>query len=152
MLLFAASGIAQKTLPDVTVKTLQGKTVRVKDYTQGKIAVVSFWATWCAPCKQELDAMKVKYAGWKEKYGVEVVAVTIDTPRQLSKVGPLVASKGWPYVILSDANSAMKNALNFPTIPQTFLVDRNGRIVHTQAGYVPGGENELEQRIKNLAR
>lgn len=146
---FAQDG---KTLPSVEVRTLDGQTVDIQQYAQdGKITVLSFWATWCSPCKKELDAIADLYEYWQEDYDVEIVAITIDTQRALAKVKPMVVAKGWSYTILSDANQQLQNALNFQTIPQTFVVDQNGQIVYSHSGYVPGDEYELEDKLKKLA-
>jgi peroxiredoxin len=144
---------AQKSIPSVDIKTLDGKTVNIQTYTHqsGKITVLSFWATWCKPCQQELDAIAEVYPEWQEKYGVQLVAVTIDTQRALSKVGPMVESKGWEYIILSDPNGAMPAALNFQSIPQTFLLDAKGNVIYEHTGYIPGNEYELEDKIKEAA-
>ncbi len=144
---------AQKSIPSVEVKTLDGKTVDIQEITKtGKIIVLSFWATWCKPCQLELDAMSYLYEDWKEQYNVEIVAVTIDTQRALAKVRPIVETKGWEYTILSDANQQLKNALNFQTIPQTFLLDTAGNIVYEHSGYVPGDEYELEKKIQEIGK
>lgn len=143
---------AQKSIPSVDIKTLDGKTVNIQKYTQsGKITVLSFWATWCKPCQQELDAISEVYPDWQEKYGVQLVAVTIDTQRALAKVGPMVESKGWEYIILSDPNGAMPAALNFQSIPQTFLLDAKGNVIYEHTGYIPGNEFDLEEKIKAAA-
>ena len=150
-LAFLAFG--QKSIPSVEVKTLDGQSVDIQEYAKnGKITVISFWATWCSPCKKELDAIADLYDGWQEEYGMELVAITMDTQRALAKVKPLVESKGWPFIILSDANQALRNSLNFQTIPQTFLLGKEGNIVFTHSGYVPGDEYELEERIKELGK
>lgn len=143
---------AQKSIPSVEIKTLDGKTVNIQKYTQsGKITVLSFWATWCKPCQQELDAISEVYPEWQEKYGVQLVAVTIDTQRALAKVGPMVESKGWEYIILSDPNGAMPAALNFQSIPQTFLLDAKGNVIYEHTSYIPGNEFDLEEKIKAAA-
>lgn len=154
LILIASAAYAQenKTLPSVEVRTLDGQTVDIQEYGQdGKITVLSFWATWCSPCKKELDAIADLYEYWKEDYDVEIVAVTIDTQRALAKVKPMVTAKGWTYTILSDANQRLQNALNFQTVPQTYVVDQQGQIVYSHSGYVPGDEYELEDKLKKLA-
>lgn len=149
----SSSLLAQKSLPAVEVKTLDGKTVNIQDVAKnGKIVVLSFWATWCKPCQLELDAMVDLYEDWKDQHNVEIIAVTIDTQRALPKVGPMVETKGWQYTILSDANQQLKNALNFQTIPQTFLLDANGNVVYEHSGYVPGDEYELEKKIIEVSK
>ena len=151
---FLTSIFAQtKALPDVAVKTLKGASKNMQDFGKdGKITVVSFWATWCAPCKKELDAIADVYADWQEAYDVELVAVSIDTRRAAATVPALVASKGWEYTILTGKATELQNAFNFQTIPQTFLVDQKGNIVYHHNGYVPGDEFELEEQIKGLMK
>ena len=79
-------------VPSVDIKTLEGKTVNIQDYTgKGKITVLSFWATWCSPCKRELDAISDIYEDWQKDYNMELVAVTIDDARSMAKVPALVA-------------------------------------------------------------
>lgn len=141
-----------KKLPDVSVKTLEGQTVQLNKLVgENRLTIISFWATWCSPCKKELTAMMDFYDEWKEEYGVEVIAITIDDNRALPKVKPMVETKGWPFVILSDANQDLMRALNFQTVPQTFVVDQQGNIVYEHPGYTPGDEFELEDKIKELA-
>jgi cytochrome c biogenesis protein CcmG, thiol:disulfide interchange protein DsbE len=151
---FAAFSIlgAQKTIPTVTLKTLEGKPYSTDKITKNKkITVVSFWATWCSPCKKELEAMQGKYEDWKTNYDVEIVAITIDDSRQLAKVKPTVQQKGWKFLILSDVNKDLPRALNFQNIPQTYLLNEKGQIIYSHSGYNPGDENELEKKIKAAA-
>ena len=77
--------MAQKAVPSAEIKTLDGKTVNLQDYAKnGKITVISLWATWCSPCKKELDAIAEIYPDWQEEYDMELVAITIDTQRALA--------------------------------------------------------------------
>ena len=141
-----------KTLPDVNIKNLEGKSVNIQDFAKnGKITVLSFWATWCHPCKRELDAIADLYPDWQEDYDMELVAITIDDARSMRKVKPMVETKGWEYIILSDSNEDLKRALNFQTVPMTLLLNQQGQIVYEHNSYSPGDEDELEEKIKKLA-
>jgi len=152
LVLFTISLYAQSEMPSIDVKTLDGQTINIQDYAEnGKITIISFWATWCSPCKKELDAIADMYEDWQEDYDVELLAITIDTQRALAKVPGMVESKGWEYTILSDSNQKLQQALNFQTVPQTFVLDATGAISYSHSGYLPGDEYELEDVIKELA-
>lgn len=141
----------QNVLPSANLKTLDGKNVDLISFADnGKTTIISMWATWCAPCKKELDAIAEVYEEWQIKYNVELVAITIDTQRQLAKVKPMVESKGWKFTILSDANNQLRNSLGVVSIPQTFIVSSNGEIIYSHTGYSPGDEFELEDQLKRL--
>ena len=151
--LFSVSLVAQnKSLPSVDIKNLDGKSINIQDFANdGKITVLSFWATWCIPCQNELDAIADLYPEWQEDYGVELVAITIDTRRQLAKVKPIITQKGWEYTFLSDEKQSLQQALNFQAITQTFVLDKNGEIVYSHSGYIEGDEEELGDFLKELA-
>lgn len=141
-----------KKLPNITIADLQGKPVNIIDYTsRGKITVLSFWATWCSPCKRELDAIAELYPTWQADYNTELVAITIDNARALTQVKPIIEEKGWEFQILVDSKQELQQALNFQAIPQTFVVDASGNIVYQHEGYTPGDEYELEKILKSLA-
>lgn len=143
---------AQTAFPPVPLKTLDGHAVSAADLCKtGNITVVSFWATWCSPCKKELDAINEVYEDWQKEYDMELVAITIDDARAVTKVRPMVESKGWKFRVLSDVNSDLKRALNFPSVPQTFLLNKEGKIVYTHSGYIPGDEEALEEHIREAA-
>lgn len=149
--LFSTYGFGQNTLPSTNLKTLDGENVDLISFADnGKTTIISMWATWCAPCKKELDAIAQVYEDWQVKYNVELVAITIDTQRQLAKVKPMVASKGWKYIILSDADNQLRNTLKVASIPQTFIVNNSGEIIFAHTGYSPGDELQLEEQLKKL--
>ena len=140
--------MSQQMLPDVNLKTLSGQSVNIIEHVKkNNYTILSFWATWCKPCKEELDAIKELYPTWTEEYGVELVAITVDNARGLNKVKPMVNTKGWAYTILSDGKQELQRALNFQTIPQTFIVDNEGKVVYSHNGYTQGDEIELEDKI-----
>jgi len=151
LLFFTTSLYAQQQVPSTEIKDLKGQTVDIASFVgQDKVTILTFWASWCAPCKKELDNIADLYPDWQADYDVELVAVTIDASQDISKAKNLVASKAWEYTILSDPNQSLLRALNFQTIPQTFLVNKKGEIVYAHSGYLDGDEYALEEEIKKL--
>lgn len=141
---------AQSTLPNISLKTVDENNVSTSDYNEkDKIYVFTFWATWCAPCIQELDAINDVYTDWQEELNVEVIAVSIDDARTSKRVKPLVNGRAWDYTILLDTNQDFKRSLSIANPPYTVVV-KNNEIVFVQSGHTPGGENELFKKLKSL--
>lgn len=152
LLLFAGLNLfAQKQLPDLNLQSIEGKSVSLKnDFNEkDKLYIFSFWATWCVPCINELEAMNEVQADWKKELSLEIIAVSTDDSRTQKRVKPLVKGKGWSYNVLFDTNQDFKRALSIVNIPYTIVV-KNGQIVHIQNGFVPGSETELYNKLKTL--
>jgi peroxiredoxin len=150
-LFLAVSAFAQKEMPSVTLKSVNNKEFNVKsDFAEkDKLYVFSFWATWCVPCVNELDAINDSYAKWSKELNMEVIAVSIDDSRTQKRVKPLLNGKKWPYNVLLDTNQDLKRALAVANVPYTVVV-KNKKIVYVHNGYSQGGETELYNKLKSL--
>jgi cytochrome c biogenesis protein CcmG, thiol:disulfide interchange protein DsbE len=141
----------EEKMPSIVIKNLEGQDVDLQKLTSnGKITIVSFWATWCSPCKKELSNMNELIGEWKEKYNVQIVAISIDDSRNAFKVKPYIEGVKWSFDVLIDVNQDTKRSLNYPNVPYTLLVDQNGNIVYKHTGYTEGDEYVLEDKIKAL--
>ena len=142
----------KSSLPNVTIKTLDGKNFNTTEIqNDGKPIIISFWALWCKPCQKELDAFNENYEDWQEETGVKIYAVSIDDSRSTSRVKPHVEGKDWEFDVLLDANSDFKRAMNVNMIPHTFLLDGNGKIISQHTTYFEGAEHELYEEVKKIA-
>jgi len=151
LLFLFLSGIfvySQKTLPNLKLKNLNGKAVLLSNLTKNKTVVISFWATWCGPCVNELDAIAEQYEDLQDD-GFKLIAVSIDDSRTKSRIKPLVNGKDWDYTILLDSNQELKRALNITNVPYVIIV-KNGKIVYTHSGYNPGSEEELIKKFNEI--
>ena len=140
-------------LPQVTLKTMDGKAVRVDTLSNGgKPFIIDFFATWCKPCNRELDAISEVYADWQEETGVKIFAVSIDQAQNIHKVKPLVDNHGWEYDVLLDPNSDLRRAFGIQNIPYVLLVDGQGNIVYRHMGYTDGEETELIEKVRETVK
>lgn len=145
--------LGEKTLPTITLLDMNGKKVNIADYGKsGKMTVLSFWATWCIPCKKELANLAELQEEWAKKYNVQIVAVSIDDSRNTTKVKPYVDGQRWDYEVLLDVNQELKRNLNIPSVPFTILVNADGKIVYTHSGYTEGDEYVLEEQIQKAKK
>lgn len=140
-------------LPAITLKTMDGKTVRTDTLSNdGKPFIIDFFATWCKPCNRELDAIAEVYEDWQEETGVKIFAISIDQAQNINKVKPLVNNHGWEYDVLLDPNGDLKRALGIQMIPFVLICDGNGKIVYKHSGYTDGAETELIEKVRELIK
>ena len=145
------SSSAQNALPDTKIKSLQGNEVMFNSFgnTRDTAVIISFWATWCIPCIQELNTIHDQYEDRQKETPFRFIAISIDDARTTQKVKPFVAGKGWPYEIYLDVNSDLKRALNIIDVPHILII-KNGKIVYQHNGYVNGNEEELFEILKKI--
>ncbi len=140
---------AQTSLPDIQLTNLDGQTISIQEMSKDKLLVFSFWATWCVPCINELDAIAEEYEDLQDEFDFELVAISIDDARTKSRIKPMVNGKDWEYEIILDTNQKLKRALNIATVPYVIIVNK-GIIVYTHSGYTPGSEQELIEKFKSF--
>ena len=142
------AAFSQTTIPNITLNTLNGKSIKIQDeISKDKITILSFWASWCVPCINELDAISEVYEDWQEDFNIELIAISTDDARTQKRIRPMVNGKGWPYKILLDKNQELKRALNISTIPQIIIL-KDSKIIYIHSGYSPGVEDEFYDIIK----
>ena len=150
-LILGVSAIAQIQIPDVQIQTIDFSTFNTKDIkNEGKPFIINFWATWCAPCKAELNAINDEWDTWEET-GVKIYAVSIDNSRSVNSVQPYVYGQDWPYDVLLDVNSEFRRAMNVNNVPHVFLFDGEGKLVKQHTVYNPGDEEELLELVTKLS-
>jgi cytochrome c biogenesis protein CcmG, thiol:disulfide interchange protein DsbE len=140
-------------IPTVEVKKLDGSKISTSAFTNnGKPIIISFWATWCKPCKKELDNIAENYSDWQKETGVKLIAISVDDARSIAKVATDVKTKGWEYEVYTDENGDLQRAMNVNNVPHTFIVDGNGLIVYSHNSYAEGDEDVLFENVKKVLK
>lgn len=125
--------------PEWTLRDVNGAPVSSKDFA-GKVMVVDFWATWCAPCKEEIPG----YMELQKKYadrGLVILGLSVDAQGP-GVVKSYATSMGINYPLLMADSEIMGAFGGVEAIPTTFLIDRDGRVRHKKIGAAPTAEYE----------
>jgi thiol-disulfide isomerase/thioredoxin len=151
--LFLAINLHAQDLPKTQIKDLNsGKKLAFSDVVEkGKVTVISFWATWCIPCKKEIKNISAALPKWKQEADFNYVTISIDEVRAEGIARTYAVSQGWTFPFYIDANSDLKRSLNFQSVPFTLIIDKNGKIAFSHIGYEEGGEAEVFAKVKELA-
>ncbi len=110
--------------------------------TAGKVVLVDFWASWCAPCKASFPALARLYNDYGSR-GLVVVAVSVD--EKASAYTAFVQKFNPPFAVPHDQAQKLVSAVRVPTMPSTYLLDRSGRVRFLHRGF-QGKETESEMR------
>jgi cytochrome c biogenesis protein CcmG/thiol:disulfide interchange protein DsbE len=134
----------RKSAPELGLEDSVGKQANLRDY-RGKVVVLDFWATWCHGCKEEIPW----FAAFDRKYGdkgLSVIGVSLDEDGW-KVVKPFIKAAAVPYRIVLGNDSTAKQ-YGIGNMPDTFMIDRDGRIAATYVGMVD--KNDVERNIQKL--
>ena len=150
--LFTYNSQFSKIYTKIGLKTLNGESIKsVEAINKDGFTIVSFWATWCIPCINELDAINEVISKWNKKENIKVLAISTDDSRSKKRVRPLINGKNWIFDIISDTNQEFKRAMGVVGIPHT-IVTYKSEIIHRRIGYTPGEEEDLFEVISNYKK
>jgi cytochrome c biogenesis protein CcmG, thiol:disulfide interchange protein DsbE len=140
-----------KKIPSVQLKDMEGNPMNTADLGFDGPVIISFWATWCSPCKAELNTIHDLYDEWQEETGVTLVAVSVDDEKTKKSVPMYANGKNWEYLVLMDPNGDFKRAMGVNNVPHTFIIDTDGTIRYSHNNYSPGDEDELYEALLEVA-
>lgn len=118
-----------QVVPDIAMNDVNGKPMKLSD-TRGKVVLIDFWASWCAPCRAELPNVVANYNKYKDK-GFEVFSVSLDNDKAAWTGAIAKDGLTWQYHVsdLMQWQSPVVQLYEFQGIPFTVLIDREGRMI-----------------------
>ena len=145
----ASSAIAPSTqAPDFSLHAMSGPNMRLQDQ-RGRVVMVNFWATWCAPCQQEMPQLNRLYQKYRSS-GFVLLGVNVDDDP--SKAAEVVAKLGVTFPVLLDADKRVSKLYDLSTMPSTVIIDRDGKVRYVHRGYLAGYEDNYEKQIRELLK
>ena len=128
-----SAALTGKPAPKFSLPALDGRTLALADY-RGKNVVLSFWASWCGPCKMEAPVLSAFYQRThKEHDDYEVLAISIDETRAAAQT----AAAEWklPFTVLLDSAGSVAHDYGVEGIPTLLVIDKNGMVRYSSVGF-----------------
>lgn len=140
-------------IPHLTLRDVDGRSHNLSDFIgQKKLVVMSFWATWCMPCRQEMTVLQELYEKLGDQ-GLEVLGINSDSPETVSRVRPFVRQSGWTFKVLLDSETKAASLYNpRKQMPCMHIFDADGRIVYTSTSFQPGQAGALKKKVRKLLK
>ncbi len=143
---FAAA--PQGPAPDFALKTPGGENDRLSEH-RGEVVMINFWASWCAPCRQEMPLLEELYTQYAP-LGFTILGVNVeeDSSKALAMLEDIPVS----FPIMLDTSSKVSKLYNVVAMPTSILIDRDGNMRYLHHGYKPGYEEQYQQQVRELIR
>ncbi len=114
---------------------------------KGEVVLLNFWATWCPPCRKEIPSMAELHDKYASK-GLKIIAISVD--KRSDDLAKFVAEYRMPFQVLHDADGAVARRYGVFRYPESFLVDRNGKVLHHLVGAVEWMSTPVTKTIESM--
>lgn len=134
--------------PDFTLKSNAGENLRLAEQ-RGNVVMLNFWASWCAPCRQEmphLNALNIRY----ESLGLKLYGINVDENQGDAKKA--IADLKVAFPVLFDSANQVAELFKVDAMPTTIIIDRDGNVRHLHRGYKSGYEDDYDRQVAALIR
>lgn len=145
-LLLLFTSILEGQEPQFRLRDLDNKWQEYENLKGSKLTVIDFWATWCQPCVRSIPLLNEIAEDFKAR-GVSFIGISIDGPRNQSKVKPFIQSMGVTYPIIRDVDSELMSELGVSAVPTLLIYDSGGELVYFHEGFKPGDEQTIRDHI-----
>lgn len=131
-----------------TLKNLEGQEVSLSSF-RGKVVLLNVWATWCPPCREEMPTLESLYQDFKGNKKFVMLAVSQDVKGR-SAVAPFIKKHGYKFEVLLDPQNKVGDAYDVTGVPETFIIDGQGRIVAHHMGAFDWARPDVRKAITSL--
>jgi len=131
------------------LENLEGDFIELDQELGEGPVILSFWATWCKPCKEELKEYNKIYNKYVDA-GLKLYAISIDNEKSVAKVKPYIKTNGFNFQVLFDSNSEIARLYYAQMVPYSLILDKKGNIVYSHLGYKKGDELKVENIVSEL--
>lgn len=139
------SVLTGKPAPQFSLESLDGHRLSLADY-HGKTLVVTFWASWCGPCRLEMPLLAGFY---QQTHGsgsnFEIVAISVDSEKNAA--ANAAKTLKIPFPVLLDPDSRVSDSYGVDSIPMMFVIDKTGKVTHSHVGFEPGLDMLLADQV-----
>jgi len=146
----ARSPMEGKQAPDFTLPSLAGGEITLSDY-RGKLVFLNIWATWCAPCREEMPSMQKLYKKFADR---KFVMLTVSIDENRADIPPFVEELGLTFPIALDTQSRVAQLYGLTGVPETFLISPAGKVLHHIVGpsdwFEPGIVGAFDSMLRKL--
>jgi peroxiredoxin len=132
--------------PEYAAVTLEGDTVSLAQL-RGQAVMLNIWATWCPPCRDEMPSLQELHETYADA-GLQVVAVSIDRRSAVGEVRDFVEEYELSLTILHDADERVTRTFRTVGVPETILLDREGRVVQRWIGKIDGMDESVQAAVR----
>ena len=149
-LIIANFSLKAQSYTDFTLTDINGDEVTLSKLLEKGPVLISFWATWCEPCKEEMRMINSIYEKYKDR-GFTLLAVNEDNQKSIAKVKSFIESKDYKFPVLLDPDKKVYEAYwgnSDLQLPFSVLINRNKEIAAKHSGFLPGDELKVEEEIK----
>lgn len=134
--------------PAFELQTAGGKQKVSLSQHAGKVVVVDFWATWCAPCKESFPA----YQRLAHRFGSKLAVIGVSVDEDPAGILKFAKETGATFPLAWDEGQITSKSYQPPTMPTSFVVDQSGIVRFVHSGYHAGDERALEAEIDSLLK
>jgi peroxiredoxin len=146
----AGTVAAGKMAADFKLRDLKGNAISLSSL-RGKVVFLNVWATWCAPCREEMPSIESLYKAFGVNKDFVVLAVSQDTDG-LKAVAPYMEKNGFDFTVLLDPRNEVGESYSVTGVPETFIIGRDGRIVAHHVGPYDWSTSEMREALQELIK